>query len=183
MAKVVEKSFYLSDTVTIARNLLGMILNRRFENGEIFKGIIVETEAYTQDEPSCHAYIGKTKRNAPMFEKGGISYVYFTYGMHHCLNIVTEKADRGCAVLIRALEPLNNKYLNTNGPARLCKTLNITKELNGIDVCKKTSPLWIEYGNKIDDNLIIQTTRIGIKKAAELPWRFYIKDNKFVSKP
>ncbi len=183
MGKVIEKSFYLSDTVVIARNLLGMVLNRRFEDGRIFKGIIVETEAYTQDEPSCHAYIGKTQRNAPMFEKGGISYVYFTYGMHYCLNIVTEKAEKGCAVLIRALEPIDNSEFITNGPAKLCKALNITKELNGINVCKKTSPLWIEYGNKIDDLQIIQTVRIGIKKAAELPRRFYIKDNKFVSKP
>lgn len=183
MKKVIKQNFFLEQTSDVARNLLGMILCRRLEDDIIFKGKIVETEAYIEDEPSCHAYIGKTKRNAPMFEKGGISYVYFTYGMHYCLNIVTEKENRGAAVLIRAIEPLNTKIVNTNGPAKLCKALNITKELNGINICDNSSDLWLEYGTYVEENEIVQTTRIGIKKAAELPYRFYIKGNKFVSKP
>ncbi len=183
MNKVINKSFYKINTIETAKNLLGMILCRRLENGTILRGKIVETEAYTQEEPSCHAYRGKTKRNTPMFEAGGISYVYFTYGMHYCLNIVTERKDYAAAVLIRAIEPLNGSFSNTNGPAKLCKALNIDKNLNGINICSNKSPLWIEYGEKIENENIITTTRIGIKQAADLKWRFYIKGNKCVSKP
>lgn len=189
MNKVINKKFYSRNTLETARSLLGMILCRRLENGEVIKGKIVETEAYTQDEPSCHAYKGITKRSETMFRAPGIAYVYFTYGMYHCLNIITEKEGFGAGVLIRAIEPLSDinqlspKILNTNGPAKLCRTLNITRKLNSINVCSKKSPIWLEYGNEIKDSDIIQTTRIGIKQAADLPWRFYIKDNKFVSKP
>ncbi len=181
MRKIINRSFYAVNTIQAARNLLGMILCRRIEN-KILKGKIVETEAYTQEEESCHAYRGITQRNAAMFKKPGIAYVYFTYGMYHCLNIITEKEGYGSAVLIRAIEPLNSSFSNTNGPGKLCRELNITKELNETDLCTRKSPLWLEYGSNIDDKDIIQTTRIGIKKAMELPWRFYIKDNRFVSK-
>ena len=183
MSKVINKNFYKDNTIETAKNLLGMILCRRLGNRKIFRGKIVETEAYTQEEPSCHAYRGLTKRNSPMFELGGISYVYFTYGMHYCLNIVTERKGYGAAVLIRALEPLSDYCPNTNGPAKLCKALNIDKNLNGINICSNKSPLWIEYGEKPNNENIMITTRIGIKQAAELKWRFYIKDSKFVSKP
>ena len=183
MSKVINKNFFRENTVNTAQNLLGMVLCRRIEKGKILRGKIVETEAYTQEEPSCHAYRGKTKRNAPMFEAGGISYVYFTYGMHFCLNIVTENKDYGSAVLIRAIEPLNDFCTNTNGPAKLCKALNITKDLNAINVCSNKSPLWIEFGDKVEDKNIIKKSRIGISQATELKWRFYIKNNKFVSKP
>lgn len=178
---LIKKNFYLNNTLEIAPKLLGCILCRRLENGKILKGKIVETEAYTQEDPSCHAFRGITKRSATMFQKGGISYVYFTYGMYHCMNIVTEQKGRGCAVLIRALEPLSD-FTGTNGPARLCKVLNITRELNGIDLTTKKSPIWIETGDIIQPEDIITTTRIGIRNAKEYPWRFYIKNNKWISK-
>ncbi len=181
MSKLIKRKFYEILTVDVARNLLGMILVRKIDNKTILRGKIVETEAYTQDEESCHAFCGITKRNAPMFKKAGISYVYFTYGMYYCLNIITEHEGFGSGVLIRAIEPIDN-FKNTNGPAKLCKALNITKDLNEIDICTKKSPLWLEYGNKIEDSNIVQTRRIGIKRAADLPWRFYIKNNTFVSK-
>ncbi len=181
MNKIINKEFYEKNTVIVAKNLLGMILCRRMSRNKILRGKIVETEAYTQDEPSCHAYRGITKRNSTMFKNAGISYVYFTYGMYHCLNIITEKEGFGSGVLIRAIEPLDN-FSNTNGPAKLCRELNITKELNEVNLCSDKSPIWIEYGDNIKDSDIIQTTRIGIKLATELPWRFYIKDNKFISK-
>ncbi len=182
MNKVIGRNFYKDKTILVARNLLGNILCRRMSSGEILKGIIVETEAYTQEEPSCHAYRGITKRSSTMFKKAGIAYVYFTYGMYHCLNIITEKEGFGSGVLIRAIEPLSEDLNNTNGPSKLCRELNITRELNEVDICTRKSPLWLEYGSPVEDKNIIQTTRIGIKLAIDLPWRFYIKDNKFVSK-
>lgn len=90
---VLKKSFYLKDTLDVARELLGCVLCRRI-NDEILRGVIVETEAYTQDDPACHAYKGITERSKVMFEDGGISYVYFIYGMHFCFNAVTEKKTR-----------------------------------------------------------------------------------------
>jgi DNA-3-methyladenine glycosylase len=172
-----DREFFLRDTLTIAKDLLGYVLCRQVD-GAIKKGIIVETEAYTQEDPSCHAF-RRTKRSETMFKEGGISYVYFTYGMHHCMNIVTEPKERGCAVLIRALESISDDLENTNGPAKLCKQMQITRELNEEDMLS-SSVLWIEKG--INPKEIVTTTRIGITQAADYPWRFYIKDNKWVSK-
>ncbi len=183
MGKLIRRNFYNRNTVQVAREVLGKILCRRMNNGKVIKSIIVEAEAYTQDEESCHAYKGITKRNAAMFKKPGIAYVYFTYGMYHCLNIITEKEGYGAGVLIRAVEPLNCELTNTNGPGKLCRTLEITRELNETDVCTRKSPMWLEYGEDIGNENIIQTKRIGISLAKDFPWRFYIKNNKFVSKP
>ena len=179
MGKVLKRSFYANPTLDVARGLIGCVLCRRI-NGQIFRGKIVETEAYVQEDPACHAFRGKTKRNEVMFGKPGFAYVYFTYGMHYCINAVTEKEGRGCAVLIRALEPLEGNLTSTNGPARLCKSLGITKELNGVDLTSSKSPVWIEEGVKTDE--IVTTVRIGIKQAADYPWRFYLKESRWVSK-
>ncbi len=173
-----DKKFYLQDTLTVAQELLGMVLCRRVGD-KILRGVICETEAYTQDEPSCHAYRGLTDRCEVMFRDGGFCYVYFIYGMHYCMNVVTEKAGRGCAVLVRALEPLDG-LTGTNGPSRLCKVFGITKELNGVDLRSPLSPLWIEKGDKPPE--IVTSPRVGITAAVDYPWRFYIKDSKWVSK-
>ncbi len=173
-----RKNFYRQNTVTVAKELLGAVLCRRIGD-KILRGVICETEAYTQDEPACHAYKGKTGRCEIMFKEGGFCYVYFIYGMHYCMNVVTENEGRGCAVLIRALEPLDG-LTATNGPSRLCKALEITRELNGIDLRTKNSPLWIEKGTKPVE--IVTSTRIGISVAADYPWRFYIKGSEWVSK-
>ena len=179
-----KKTFFQKNTLDVAQNLLGQIFCRQLPNGKIIKGKIVETEAYTQEEPSCHAYCGITKRSKTLFEEGGTFYVYFTYGMYYCANIVTEKQGYGSAVLIRALEPLTEleDYKKTDGPAKFCKAFNITTELNGINIVADNSPVWVEKGEKINSENIITTTRIGITKATDLPWRFYIKGNKFISK-
>ena len=175
---LLSKSFFFFFTIEVAQKLLGCVLCRELE-GKIYKSIIVETEAYIQEDAACHAHRGITPRCKVMYEKGGLAYVYFIYGMHYCVNVVTEKQGRGCAVLIRAVEPLNYNA-KTNGPARLCKALDITKELNGTDLTSKKSPLWIEKGQKPDFE-IVTTPRIGIKQNTDYPWRFYIKDNKWVS--
>lgn len=170
------QEFFERDTLCVAQNLLGAVLFRKL-GSTVKKGIIVETEAYIQEDPSCHAY-RRTKRSETMFKDAGLSYVYFTYGMHHCMNVVTEPKERGCAVLIRALEPVVDLD-NTNGPAKLCKQMQITRELNEIDLTS-SDVLWIEEGTSPVE--IVTTTRIGISQAMDYPWRFYIKGNKWVSK-
>lgn len=177
---ILKKDFYSRETLDVAKDLLGKVLCRNID-GKILKGMIVETEAYTQDEPSCHAFRGRTKRCESLFAEPGTAYVYFTYGMYHCCNISTYKKDFGSGVLIRALEPIQN-IDNTNGPAKLCREMNITRELDGVNVKNKKSNLWIEDYKTFSSDEIIQTTRIGIKLAADYMWRFYVKDNKWVSK-
>lgn len=177
---IISQDFYNRNTIEVAKDLLGCKLCRRINN-EVLSGIIVEVEAYTQDDPACHAYRGKTPRALTLFKHPGIAYVYFIYGMYHCVNVVTEEYDKAGAVLIRALEPIP-PVQNTNGPGKLCKALNITKELNETDVTSEKSDLWIEEGIIVPIKQIVTATRIGIKQACDYPWRFYIKDNKFVSK-
>lgn len=177
---LLKQSFYNRNTLEVAKDLLGCKLCRNVD-GKILSGIVVETEAYTQNDPACHAFKGKTPRAATLFKQPGIAYVYFIYGMYHCFNVITEPEEIAGAVLIRALEPLED-VINTNGPGKLCRELCITKEHNEIDLTSKESCLWIEKGIEIPKNKIHTTTRIGIKQAADYPWRFYIKDNKFVSK-
>ena len=179
-----KRKFFENKTLIVAKNLLGQVFCRRLDNGKILKGKIVETEAYTQEEPSCHAYCGVTKRSETLFKKAGTLYVYFTYGMYYCSNIVTEREGYGSAVLIRAVEPLTElkEYKKTDGPAKFCKAFCITTDSNDLDITDKNSEIWIEKGEDISDDNIVQTTRIGISKATDLPWRFYVKDNKFISK-
>jgi DNA-3-methyladenine glycosylase len=157
-----DRSFFLLPTLEVAKGLLGKQLT--FQN---FSGIITETEAYHQnDDPACHAYRGETPRNAPMFGPAGHSYVYFIYGMYHCLNIVTEPAGIAAAVLIRGLKIEN---LNLNGPGKLCRELRISKEHNDIDLITSDSFYVSDIG--IQPNYI-STPRIGITRGQDKMWRF-----------
>ncbi len=189
----VKNNFFQDSTPEVAKNLLGKILVRVFK-GQILAGKIVETEAYLDDNDlASHSAIGMTERNKVMFGEPGLAYVYFTYGMHYCFNVVTGEKGKGSAVLIRALEPIEGielmkKFRNksdivnlTNGPAKLCQALKIDKKFNGVDL--KTSPdLFIAESISNSTFEIVRTTRIGIEKSKDLPLRFYIKENKFVSK-
>ena len=149
-------------------------------------GIISETEAYTEDDPASHSFNGKqTKRNKAMFADGGNVYVYTSYGIHHCLNIVSEKSGKGSAVLIRAVLPIagidlmrknrNNKEdsILTNGPGKLCQAFNISLADNGIDMTDKKAPLYILPRQK-EPTTIKATPRIGITKATTKKWRFLL---------
>jgi DNA-3-methyladenine glycosylase len=175
----------------VAPRLLGCRLTRLVEGVEL-SGKIVETEAYSQDDVASHSYRGETPRTKVMFGPPGFLYVYFTYGMHYCCNVVTGRAGHGSAVLIRALEPLtgadvmsvNRRGLSgaalTNGPAKLCQALQINKQLNGQDL--RAAPLRLETAPPLPQQQIIKTTRIGISQGQDVPWRFYIKDNAYVSR-
>lgn len=187
---ILPQSFYSRDTLIVARELLGKVFHRHTTNA-VFTARIVETEAYiAKNDPACHAFNGKTRRNEVMFGPPGFAYVYFTYGMHYCLNFVTEPEGVAAAVLIRALEPLSgieimkiNRKTNiiTNlcsGPAKLTQALSITKSDNGLPLFKGN--FMVEDDGFLDFE-IITTSRIGIKQGTEFPWRFYIKDSPYIS--
>ena len=155
---MLKESFYTRDSVTVAKELLG---KKIVFNGK--EAMIVETEAYTTNDPGSHAYKKMTPRNSVMFEKGGVLYVYFCYGMFNMLNIVTDKKDNPSAVLIRAVEPLNFEA-KSNGPGLVTKALGITRDQNKLSVTG--SDFYLERYDT--PNGIVQTTRIGLKEGAEL---------------
>jgi DNA-3-methyladenine glycosylase len=175
-------------TLQVAQELLGDFLIREIR-GKRLVGKIVETEAYIgMKDKACHASKGMTERNKPMFGPAGYWYVYFVYGNHFCLNIVTEK--QPSAVLIRALEPIKGmEQMRKNrgrddlcsGPGKLCQALKIDKSLNNLKACKKNG-LWIEKG---DNPPFVRAKRIGVDYAgrwADKKWRFYIPNSPFVSR-
>ncbi len=182
---ILPREFYSKDTVAVAKNLLGKKIIRKIGRNEI-SGIITETEAYRhKDDPASHAFRKITDRNKIMFGEVGSAYVYFTYGMHFCFNIVAREPRKAAAgaVLIRAIEPVKgvkimqkNREMQdlknlVNGPAKLAQALNITKKHYGLDVTKK-SELYITKG--IKSQKIIASPRIGITKAADKLWNFKI---------
>ncbi len=199
-----DRAYYERPTLDVARGLIGALLVHDTEQGR-FSGMIVETEAYiAPEDAACHAYRGVTPRNRVMFGPAGHAYVYRSYGIHYMLNVVTEPAGVAAAVLIRAIEPregfnrmLDNRGLSeprinntgvanvANGPGRLCQAFDIGPELNGVDLTER--PLYITAGatgvsSAANDTLpIVQTTRIGITRAVDLPWRFYVRGNPHVS--
>jgi DNA-3-methyladenine glycosylase len=198
MAMKLSQDFYTrKNVVLIAKELLGKQLITKIE-GTLSAGIIVETEAYSWKERGCHAYDGRmTNRNKVMFEPGGHAYVYLCYGIHNLFNVVTNNAGVAEAVLIRAIEPtrgvdamihrrgiVRNTNQLTSGPGKLTKALGINRDLNGKFLLN--SEIWIEdVKYPLHRKEIQASPRIGIDYAgtdAKLPWRFYIKENKWVSK-
>lgn len=195
-----DRAFFAQPTLQVARALLGqwLMIQHDSDHPPIVTRI-VETEAYTQDDPACHAFKGPTPRAKSLFGPPGLAYVYLIYGMYHCLNVVTAPTGEGGAVLFRALEPVFHPQhptgfetlkpaqspLQTHGPGRLCKALGITKALhNELDMTHPQSPLrLLPSGNHLPDKAVMITTRIGISKATDYPWRFYVKDNRWVSVP
>lgn len=202
MAKL-KRSFFERETLTVARDLIGKILVHQTEDS-IIKGMIVETEAYLGlNDKAAHSYGGKiTKRVETMYKQAGTAYVYFIYGLHNCLNTITVKEGVPEGVLIRAIQPMENieqMVLNrfnlkleelssyqrrniTNGPGKLTQAMNIDRRLNNEDLCGDT--LYLETGPE-DSFEIVTAKRIGVdyaEEAADYPYRFYIKGNRYVSK-
>jgi len=188
------RSFYQQPTLAVARQLLGMYLVRKHEDGTTI-GRIVETEAYIgPDDKACHASRGRTPRTQIMFGRAGHAYVYLIYGFHHMLNIVTEAVDFPAAVLIRAVEPsegidlmewrrgTKDRRSLASGPGKLCQAFAVDRTLNGDDLCGK-----VLYLEDRDDPApkFSKTPRIGVEYAGEWthkPWRFLVRDNEFVSR-
>lgn len=196
--KKLKREFYTRDVLAVAKELLGTILVKK-EDEKILAGKIVEVEAYegTTDE-AAHTYGGKTKRNEVMFGEGGYLYVYFTYGNHFCVNVVSGVEGKGSGVLIRGIEPvegietmalnrfgkteLTQKeiYNLTSGPGKICKAFNIHKQHYGINLL--SDYIFIVEGEKIKYDDIVVTKRVGITRSVDLPWRFYLKNNRYVSR-
>jgi len=190
--ETLKREFYAENSVKVAEKLLGKLLVRELPEGTLI-GKIVEVEAYGgRDDPASHAYRGKTPRNQVMFGKPGLAYIYFTYGMHYCLNVKAEREGVPGAVLIRALEPIEgieimkkNRGVEkitelTSGPAKLTKAMRITTELNGWDLTLGKK-LFICKPPREEKLEMVAAPRIGIKAGTERLWRFYIKNNAFVS--
>jgi len=197
--KLPKEYFFNDDAVALAKDLLGKVLYTNID-GEISAGIIVETEAYfgIKDKAS-HAYGGRrTNRTETMYSAGGVSYVYLCYGMHHLFNVVTSVKDDPHAVLIRAIEPLvgldlmearrnmpATKPAISSGPGSAAKALGIDRSFNAKNLIG--NEIWLEdQGIIYKEEQIAATPRVGIAYAQEhaaLPWRFFVKGNKYVSKP
>jgi DNA-3-methyladenine glycosylase len=191
------RSFYQPSAEIVAAKLIGHCLVRVTAQG-VCGGPIVETEAYLQGDPACHAACGLTARNQVMFGPPGHAYVYFIYGAHYCVNAVCQPAGLAEALLIRAIEPslgadilqqqrpsLTKREL-TNGPAKLCEAMAIDRLLDGVDLCDAKSPLFIARNAQIESFLaergpMVITTRIGITRAADRPLRFFLSGSLFVS--
>lgn len=183
----------------VAPDSIGCTLVRELPNGQICRGRIVETEAYTPGDPACHAYRRQTKRNAVMFGLPGTAYVYLIYGIYHCLNLVTDAEGVPSAVLIRALEldamppgldlaPPQKLHRIAAGPGKLCRALQIDQSLNAHPL-QPSASLWLEprpadWQLQLDSGqlTLIQTTRIGLTQGVDLPWRWYLSSSLAVSK-
>ena len=186
--------FYARDTVEVARALLGRLLVSTV-GGRRCVARIVETEAYVgPHDPACHAAAWRrTPRNEVLYGEPGLAYVYFTYGMHWCANVVTEREGFPAAVLLRALEPLEGLATMRRrrlasaaatlaaGPARLAQALGIDRRLNGHRLTEP--PLWIAAGRRVAPERVVAGPRIGIRVAADWKLRFYVRDNPWVSRP
>lgn len=185
---ILSHRFYNRNGTLVAQELLGCFLVHKTPQA-IFCGKIVETESYLADDPASHSFRGPTARNEVMFGPAGHIYMYFIYGMHWCFNVVTGPVGTGEAVLIRALEPIDeieqmqanrgihNQAELCSGPAKLVQALSIPSSYSGADITK--SPLYIELGKP--SSKIISARRIGLRRGTEALQRFYLADNKFVS--
>lgn len=197
MSPRLERAFFDRDTRVVARGLLGARLVRAAPDGARLSGRIVEAEAYREGDAASHSFRGRTPRNAPMFGPPGCAYVYFTYGMHFCMNIVSEREGFGAAVLLRAVEPedgLDEMRRRRGahvpverlcrGPANLCKAFGLDRSWSGYDLCQADSALFVEAGERIPEALVCVTPRVGVRgdaTALSAPWRWCVDGSPSVS--
>jgi len=185
------RAFFARPVLEVARDLVGCVLVHETSEGAT-SGMIVETEAYAADDPASHGYRGRTERNAPMFEEPGYAYVYFTYGMHFCLNAVTDRAGHASAVLIRAVQPLEGIELMrarrgairdrdlARGPGRLTQAFGIARAQNRADLTRP--PLMICVGERLPYRAVVTTPRIGLGSLQDgRRWRFVVKGSPWIS--
>lgn len=187
------RAFFARPSVEVAPELLGCLLVRELPRGRRLVARIVETEAYEEGDPASHSFRGRTPRNEVMFGPPGHLYVYFTYGMHFCMNVVTGSEGSGSAVLLRAAEPLeglahmrrrretDDPLLLCSGPARLSQAFDVGRAENGLDLVNG-GRLALERGSRIHPDRVDAGPRVGIRTGAERPWRFQVEGSPFVSR-
>jgi len=198
---ILPVSFYSRSTLKVLEDLIGKVLVRKSEDG-LTSGVIVEAEAYRgEDDPASYAFIGRTKRSEIMYGPPGRAFVHFTYGMHHMLNLVTEREEFPAAILIRALEPregislmkkrrkIEELFNLCSGPAKICQAFGIDRSHNGLSLSSSRSPILIKEGERRQKGArrkegkeeLIWTSRIGIGEGKERLWRVYLKGSPFIS--
>jgi DNA-3-methyladenine glycosylase len=193
MSKPLARSFYARPALAVARALLGRDLVRTLSGGEVLRARVVECEAYREDDPASHSFKGRTPTRLTMFGPPGHLYVYVSYGMHFCMNVVTGRDGEGNAVLLRAARPLegidrmeelrglSNERLLCAGPGRLCQALAISREQDGTDLVEGAE-LRIERGRPARDEEVVAGPRVGLTVAMEQPWRFTIRGSRYLSR-
>lgn len=182
--KRLSRSFFGRDALEVAPDLLNKVLV-----AGPCRGRIVEVEAYRQDDPASHSHRGPTQRNATMFGSAGLLYVYFTYGMHHCANVVTGARGDGQAVLLRAVIPLEGgeamqarrppgtpHHRLADGPGKLCQAFGLDRSHDGLDLCGRASDVWIGDDGTPPPVDPVRTGRIGIRVGVEHPWRWLARE-------
>src|SRR5919109_4571170 len=187
VVKILPRNFYDRPTLTVARELIGARLVRILDGVKLV-GLITETEGYIgETDLACHAKAGRTARTAVIYGVPGHAYVYFTYGNHWMLNVVTEHEGFPAAVLIRAIQPIEGVEVmavrrggrDTFGPGKLCQAMDITKSENGVDLTETGGGLWIEAGVNVPNSLVTKGPRVGLNNTPEpwlsKPWRFLVK--------
>ena len=178
---LLPKNFFHRHSKLVAPDLIGCYLTKNNEKDQII-GIIVETEAYSQEEEACHGYRKMTQSNKSLFGEPGTFYIFKSYGIHHCLNIVTDKKNFASGVLIRAVFVSKNNERLASGPGLVTKTFGIDTSFNSLEVLNNEC-LWIsQRDSTLKEKDLIQTTRIGISKAKNIKWRWYLKNSRSVSK-
>lgn len=196
--QIVEASWLTRPSTEVAPDLVGCTLVRRTLDGQLIRGLIVETEAYAPGDPACHAYRQRTSRNWVMFGPAGVTYIYLIYGLYYCFNIVTDLDGVPSAVLIRALElesvptwidrHKEPTHRVAAGPGKLCRVLQVDLSLTG-QALQAGKSLWLEhrtpqFQTELDHQVsnLVQTTRIGLTRGTDLRWRWYLKGCPAVSK-
>ena len=180
--KILKKNFFAHHATIVAPLLIGCRLVRSNKNEDILQGIIVETEAYSQEDEACHGFNKRTNSNEVLFGEPGNYYVYQSYGLHHCLNVVTHKINFASGVLIRSVFINNEDERVTSGPGLITKKFHINKQFNGLKSYDNLQLRILRRDIKISKDDLLKTTRIGISKAKDLKWRWYLKSSRSISK-
>ena len=179
---ILKKEFFSRPSHLVAPDLIGCFLVKRFSQNKYLSGVIVETEAYSEEEASCHGFSKRTKRNETLFGQPGNLYVYVSYGIYHCVNIVTGSENWANGVLLRSIAIEGEDDRIAAGPGLLAKRFGLNSTHNNLPLSPKNN-LWLtkeENFNQMEN--IIQTTRIGISKAKDIPWRWYLGSSRSISK-
>ena len=179
---LLTKEFFSRPSHLVAPNLIGCSLIKRISKSSFLAGVIVETEAYSQEEASCHGFSGRTQRNETLFGEPGNLYIYLSYGINSCVNIVTGKKNWANGVLLRSIAIKGENERIASGPGLLAKRFGLNRNFDNLPL-SPSNDYWLTEGKILMGmGNIVQTTRIGISQAKDIPWRWYLKSSRSVSK-